>query len=93
MKHGLVSDMAKTFDALGWFSPSTIKAKILMQKLWELKVDWDDPVPGDIYRAWLQWRTELHLLSQMTIPCCYFDKESQILSTKIHGFSDASELA
>ncbi len=92
-KRGLVSDVAKTFDALGWFSPSTIKAKILMQKLWELKVDWDDPVPVDIHCAWLQWRTELHLLSQMTIPRCYFDKESQILSTEIHGFSDASELA
>ncbi len=38
-KRGLVSDVAKTtktFDALGWFSPSTIKAKILMQQLWEL---------------------------------------------------------
>ncbi|XP_064405765.1 uncharacterized protein LOC135350852 [Halichondria panicea] len=43
-KRGLVSDVAKTFDALGWFSPSTIKAKILMQQLWELKVDWDDSV-------------------------------------------------
>ena len=57
-KRGLVSDVAKTFDALGWFSPSTIKAKILMQQLWKLKVDWDDPVPEDIQDAWLQWRTD-----------------------------------
>ena len=46
----LVSDVAKTFDALGWFSLSTIKAKILMQQLWELKIDWDDP---DIHDTWL----------------------------------------
>ena len=92
-KRGLVSDVAKTFDALGWFSPSTIKAKILMQQLWELKVDWDDSVPDEIHDAWLQWRNELHLLSQKAIPRCYFDKKSQVLSTEIHGFSDASELA
>ena len=31
-KRSLVSDVAKTFDALGWFSPSTIKARILLQQ-------------------------------------------------------------
>ena len=65
-KQGLVSDVAKTFDILGWFSP-TIKAKILMQQLWELKIDWDDPVPECIHDAWLQWRTKLHLLSDAII--------------------------
>ncbi len=64
-----------------------------MQQLWELKVDWDDPVPENIHDAWLQWRTELHLLSQMPIPRCYFDKKSKPLSTEIHGFSDAPELS
>ncbi len=37
-KRLLVSDLAKTFDVLGWISPSTIKAKILLQRLWERKV-------------------------------------------------------
>ena len=92
-KRGLVSDVAKTFDVMGWFSPSTIKAKILMQQLWEHKVDWDDPVPEAIHSAWLQWRTELHLLSQKIIPRCFFLKDSDSLSFEIHGFSDASELA
>ena len=55
-KRLLVSDIAKTFDVLGWFAPSTIKAKILLQRLWEQKVDWDDPVPQPIRDAWLQWR-------------------------------------
>ena len=53
-KRGLVSDVAKTFDALGYFSPSTILAKILMQQLWELKIDWDDHIPEDIHDAWLR---------------------------------------
>ena len=47
-KRVLVSDIAKTFDVLGWFSPTIIKVKILLQQLWELKVDWDDPLPPEI---------------------------------------------
>ena len=44
-KRVLVSDVAKTFNVLGWFSPTTIKVKILLQRLWEQKVGWDDLVP------------------------------------------------
>ena len=54
-----------------------------MEQLWELKIDWDDPVPEDVYDTWLQRQKELHLLSP-TIPCCYIDKESQVSSTEIH---------
>ena len=66
-KRLLVSDIAKTFDVLGWFSPSIVKVKILLQRLWELKVDWDDPVPHLIKESWLQWRSELQCLSNKHI--------------------------
>ena len=67
------ADIAKMYDVFGWFSPSTIKVKILLQKAWE-EVGWDDPVPSSIYDVWFQWRTELPLLSVKHIPRCYFDK-------------------
>ena len=44
-KRQLVSEIAKTFDVLGWFSPTLIKAKILLQHVWEHRIDWDDTVP------------------------------------------------
>ncbi len=47
-KRALVSDLAKTFDVLGWYSPTIVKAKIFLQQLWLEKVDWDDPVPDAI---------------------------------------------
>ena len=47
-KRFLVSDIAKTYDVLGWFSPSIIVAKMLLQQLWELKVGWDDVIPSPI---------------------------------------------
>ncbi len=36
----VVSDVAKVFDVLGWFSPVTIKMKILLQRLWKIVADW-----------------------------------------------------
>ena len=51
-KRALVSDIAKTFDVLGWFTPSTIVMKILMQTLWEAKVTLDEEVPAHIYQQW-----------------------------------------
>ena len=92
-KRALVSDMAKTFDILGWFSPSTIKAKILLQRVWETKIGWDDSLPQAIHQSWRQWRSELHLLTERHIPRCYYPKNADIDSLELHGFCDASENA
>ena len=92
-KRLLISDVAKTFDVLSWLAPSIIKAKILLQQLWEQKVDWDNSVPEPICDTWLQWKCELSLLANKNVPCCYFPKTAQITSFQLHGFCDASELA
>ena len=70
-----------------------MKVQILMQRLWELKVDWDDPLPPDIHDAWLQLRSELQLLSGKHLPRCYFPDAVNIVAVELHGFCDASERA
>ena len=90
-KCALVSDIAKTFDILGCFSPSIIKVKILLQWVWGLKIGWDDLLPQNIHQLWLQWRSQLHLLTKRHIPQCYYHKHADIDSIKLHGFCDASE--
>jgi hypothetical protein len=92
-KRILTSDIARTFDVLGWVSPVVVKAKILLQRMWEVKVQWDDPVPQELEQTWLQWRAELSLLADRHIPRCYFPKDSTIVFRQLHGFSDASEQA
>lgn len=67
--------------------------KILLQRLWERKVDWDDSVPEEIEDTWRRWRSELSDLSSKGIPRCYFPKEATVCSIQIHGYSDASENA
>jgi hypothetical protein len=92
-KRLLTSDIARTFDVLGWFSPSVIKAKILLQRLWERRVGWDEAVPQDILEIWKRWRTELELLAEKRIPCCHFPPQAQKTLAQLHGFCDASEEA
>lgn len=60
----------------------------MLQRVWEERVDWDDPV---IQRIWRQWRSELPSLVHKDVPRCYFPKHVQVVSLQIHGFSDASE--
>ena len=91
-KRELTSDIAKVYDPLGWIAPVTIKAKILLQRLWEEKIQWDDQVPEALLQIWLRWRTKLKLLTEKNISR-YFPKDATIIYQQIHGFSDASELA
>lgn len=86
-------DVAKTFDALGWYSPKIVKAEILLQMLWVEKINWDDVVSAPILNEWTKWRNELPILPTHKIPRCYFPKESIIVSTQLHGYSDTSERA
>ncbi|GIY63609.1 reverse transcriptase [Caerostris darwini] len=39
-KRILLSEIAKTFDPLGWLSPITIQCKLLEQKLWKYQLQW-----------------------------------------------------
>ena len=49
-KRGFVSDIAKMYDVLGWFSPTIIKVKILLQRVWETGVDWDQEIPQTLLK-------------------------------------------
>ena len=92
-KRTLVSDIAKIFDVLGWFSPTVIKMKILLQCQWELRLAWDDSVPVNVQDTWLQWVSELPSLGDCHVPRYYFPKNLTISSIQLHGFCDASENA
>ena len=50
-KRNLVSLIGKFYDPLGFLAPVTIKFKILFQKLCQTKLDWDNPLPGEL-RSW-----------------------------------------
>ena len=89
-KRGIISDVARTFDVLGWLAPTIVRMKILYQQLWELKLAWDEPLPESQLTQHSEWREQLPLLASRQQPRCYFDKQSHRRSISLHGFCDAS---
>ena len=69
-----------------------IKAKILLQRVWEAGINWDVPLPQPILEDWSHWRSELPQLSNKIVPRCHYPN-SAVVSVQLHGFSDASETA
>ena len=92
-KRSIVSDIARTFDVHGWLAPATVTMKILFQKLWELRLEWDEEVPPHIQQQHLLWRKKLSLFKDFPFQRCYFRTGAQTLHTELHGFADASENA
>ena len=91
-KRGIVSDIARTFDVLGWLSPAILPMKILYRDLWKAKIDWDDDVEEDYKQRHRRWREELPLLSDIRLPRHYFRHQIPA-KIELHGFADASKEA
>lgn len=89
-KRQVSSDIARTFDVLGLFTPTTLVMKVLLQDIWRLRINWDDALPPDIANTWQCWRSQLHLLATLPINRAYMDVTKTILSQQLHGFADAS---
>lgn len=89
-KRGLLSLIARIFDPLGLFAPSTFYGKCIMQRTWLAKVGWDEPLPADILQDWSSFVSELPLLHDVKVP--------RYLNTRtgspclLLGFCDASQL-
>lgn len=90
-KRVILSIISQIFDPLGIIGPVVIKAKIILQQLWKLKVKWDEPIPESHQSQFLQFFQGLRFLDTISI------SRHVVLSTyinlQIHGFTDASETA
>lgn len=97
-KRTIASDIARLFDPDGFLSPIIVRAKILIQRLWLRKMDWDDPVADSedeksdgIARDWAAFRLGLPDIEKIHIP--RWIRMQPNATTQIHGFSDASQEA
>ena len=89
-KRGIFRDVAKTYDIMGWIAPAVLVMKVLFQELWKTGQEWDDLVPSDLAAQHNQWRIELPLLKQKTLPRCYRLPHLIPTLTELHAFCDAS---
>ena len=72
-------------------TPVVLRAKLLMQKLWQLKITWDEPLNKDIQAEWKEIAINLKKASQFSVSQCYIN--APLTHLVIHCFADASQSA
>ena len=88
-KRIILSELARIFDPLGFLAPLTFAAKLLIQQLWVLGLDWDETPPPEICNQWKRYQLELPELSSIRISrSLSLDSHCRL---ELHGFCDASE--
>ena len=92
-KRKVLSQTASVFDPLGIGTPFVIRAKILMQHLWTLELEWDQPMPDPEAEEWRKWLEELQSLKGVSVPRCVKPSCCDPTTSQFHVFCDASEAA
>ena len=93
-KRGVLQRVSMIFDPIGIVAPFTLRAKILVQRLWSLKYGWDDMLRDRELSDFRSWLAELPCLESIAIPRCYKTGLSQEPDEyELHVFCDASEAA
>ncbi|XP_071867010.1 uncharacterized protein [Bombus fervidus] len=90
-KRSISSVIARIYDPLGLLAPVIVRAKILLQRVWALKVDWDESLPSDLHSEWNRYYSQLPLLNNIRFPRKTIIKTA--VNIELHGFCDASEKA
>ena len=67
-KRQILSQVNGIYDPLRLISPFTVKAKIMLHKLWapDRKFDWDEPIPETFRQEWIKFFKEFAQLKNIT---------------------------
>ncbi|GFW72418.1 integrase catalytic domain-containing protein [Trichonephila clavipes] len=84
-------EIARLYDPLGLIGPIVTKAKIFIQELRKIKLDWSEQLPPDAMEEWKNFYQKLSKVNNFKIPRCILLPAT--IRIEIHGFSDASERA
>ncbi|XP_035206868.1 uncharacterized protein LOC118181786 [Stegodyphus dumicola] len=94
-KRFLLRTIGRIFEPLGLLSSFTIRAKFILQVLWMKKISWDEEIPVDLQKIWLQWCSEVPDLSELRVPRNVLNLNIQVPTDilELHCFCDASQKA
>lgn len=90
-KRAILADISRLYDPMGFLSPVVVIAKIIIQRLWQTKLGWDDQVSGQLAKEWLAFRQDLVNVEKISIPRWIGMQPN--CNMQIHAFADASENA
>lgn len=87
-KRSILSNIVRLFDPFGLPGPVIVIAKILMQQLWKLKINWDDELSTEIQIKWKKYLKDLNQCNNLSVPRWLQCDDTEKIY--IHGFADAS---
>ena len=91
-RRGILSTVSSVYDPIGMVAPVILQGKQILQDLCRDNIQWDQPVPDNIFSRWERWRSDLPLLENVEIDRCFKPAGfGEPTSAQIHSFSDASE--
>lgn len=89
-KRSILKDVSSVYDPLGFWSPLTISAKILLQEIWKRNFTWDENLPLEFKQRWLAIASSINQ-AKLEINRSHFGSKNQI--HEVHIFVDASQVA
>lgn len=84
----MLSEIAQIYDPLGLAAPVVPRAKMFIQKLWALNLDWNETLSDEITQQWIDFRNEFINHPKITVSRCMLSLSFAPFA--LHGFSDAS---
>lgn len=87
-KRSIVSATAKLYVPSGFLSPVIILAKSFIQMLWKIGNKWDELLPNDLRKSWLEYFMGLKNLNNLSI--LRWIQTTTGREIELHAFSDAS---
>ena len=92
----ILSQINSVFDHMGLASPVTVKAKMLMRRLWtesSKHLGWDDAIPTAEQKLWEKFFEQLPLMKNITFNRCIKPSDVNTENPYLVMFSDPSESA
>ena len=89
-KREILKIIMSVYDPLGYLAILTVKAKIIMQKVWQSRISWDKRVNEEITKDWRAWLAILNETAKVRIPRYYGTARTPDERREIHVFCDAS---
>ena len=91
-RRGLLAALSSVYDPLGLRAPFLLKGRLIIQRLCENNLNWNEPIDDDTIQEWLKWRNNLMNLNGKSI-ARYLKPENfgTVVNCTLHHFSDACE--
>ena len=88
-KRGMVSLIDKFYDPFGFLAPATIKFKIVLQQLCQMKIGWDCDLPEELVKEWRVLLADTKEAGPISVLQCYV-QQIALATYVLCGFCDAS---